>query len=102
MTSQNRFAVVLVAVHWAIGVPMLVLGGFYAIPRAFHADSVPTRIAWAVVPVLGLVIMIACISTLMRRAARVGGNIFERRWFARYYVEVFAATGIYAVLSVLC
>jgi len=102
MTSQNRFAVVLVAVHWAIGVPMLVLGGLYAVPRAFHADTVPTRIAWAVVPVLGLVIMIACIATFMRRAARVGGNIFERRWLARYNVEIFAATGIYAALSVLC
>jgi len=99
---MNRGATnkLLVGFVWSIGVPMIVLGGLYGIPRALLPGEVLTRAVWAAVPVVGFAIVIACIFTLWRRQVRAGGAVFERRWLGRYYIELLIATLVYIALSI--
>jgi hypothetical protein len=101
---MNRGATtkLLVGIVWAIGMPMLVLGGMYGIPKALLPGALLTRAGWGAVPVTGLAIVIACIFALWRRQVRAGGNVFERQWYGRYYVETLLALLVYLTVSIIC
>jgi hypothetical protein len=90
-------AKILVLVFWVVGAPLMALS-FIALPRVLSPGSLPARAAWAMVPALGVVTVVFCIRTLLRMDARAGGATFDRRWLGRYYVEIFIAFIVYAVL----
>jgi hypothetical protein len=100
--NQGATNKLLVGFVWSFGVPMIVLGGLYGIPRALLPGELLTRAAWAAVPVVGFAIVIACIFMLWRRQVRDGGAVFERRWLGRYYVELLVAALVYIALSITC
>jgi hypothetical protein len=102
MSASTRLEKSLEATVWGIGLPMLVLGCMLCIPRVFAAKEPLTRIAWALVPTVGMAITVVCTAIIMRRGAWRGGAVFERRWVGRYYIEIFAGTVIYIALAVIC
>jgi hypothetical protein len=102
LVNQGATNKLLVGFVWSIGMPMIVLGGLYGIPRALLPGALLTRAAWAGVPVVGFAIVIACIFALWRRQVRAGGAVFERQWLGRYYVELLVATLVYIALSIAC
>ncbi len=100
--NQHTSSKLLVGLFWLIGMPMFVLGDMYGLPVALQPGSPLSRVAWGAIPVVGLAVAIGCIATLLRRHARTGGAVFDRRWYGRYYVEVLIATIVYIALCIAC
>lgn len=102
MSASTRLEKSLVAIVWGMGLSMLLLGCMLCIPRAFAAREPLMRIAWALVPTVGMASTVVCTVITMRRGTWRGGAVFERRWFGRYYIEMFVATAIYIALAMIC